>query len=91
MTRPFALPLDSAHEMSETFNELVAFWPSVRRGGLIIGDDFNWKAVSHDVQLFVRTHNLTVESFNGCHERLRSSPKHTRETCVWYIRKPGRE
>ena len=100
---------------------VVAFWPVVRRGGLLLGDDFvrdhrisrvaprrlctphgsariarllivlcacsqNWFAVSHDVQLFVRTHNLTLDSFNGCHKRLIEAKK--RELCVWYIRKP---
>ena len=39
-----------------------------------MGDDFNWLAVSHDVQLFARTHNLTFSSFDRCHERLRDAP-----------------
>ncbi len=83
--------LDSAHEQQETFLELVAFWPAVRPGGLLIGDDFNWKAVSHDLQLFARTYNVTVESFNGCHGKLRDSPLdvHVRVTCVWYLQKPS--
>lgn len=83
--------LDSAHEQQETFLELVAFWPAVRPGGLLIGDDFNWKAVSHDLQLFARTYNVTVESFNGCHQQLRDTPldQSVKVTCVWYLRKPS--
>ena len=81
--------LDSAHEQRETFMELTSFWPLVRPGGLLIGDDFNWKAVSHDTQLFARTHNLTVRSFDGCHERLRD-PKGG-GLCVWYLQKPTSE
>lgn len=83
--------LDSAHEQQETFLELAAYWPALRPGGLLIGDDFNWKAVSHDVQLFARTYNLTLESFNACHLTLRDSPPDAdvRTTCVWYLRKPS--
>ena len=36
--------LDSAHEKQETFHELVAYWPIVRPGGLLMGDDLNWFA-----------------------------------------------
>lgn len=79
--------LDSAHEQRETFLELSAYWPLVRPGGLLLGDDFNWRAVSHDAQLFCRVHNLTLASFDGCHEKLLSrSPDGG--LCVWYIKKP---
>jgi hypothetical protein len=80
------LYLDSAHEFRETFMELGAYWPLIRPGGLLIGDDLNWRAVSHDAQLFARTHNLTLSSFDGCHEKLISSAKAM--LCVWYLRKP---
>ena len=65
------LYLDSAHEMRETFVELSAYYPLLKPGGLLIGDDFNWKAVSHDAQLFARVHGLELSSFDGCHQRLR--------------------
>ena len=54
-----------------------------------MGDDFNWLAVSHDVQLFARTHNLTFSSFDRCHERLRDAPsaETVAITCVWYFHK----
>ena len=62
---------------------------SVRPGGLLIGDDFNWRAVAHDVQLFARTHNLSVSSFDNCHEGLRTASK--AGLCVWFLRKPLHE
>ena len=62
-------------------------WPLLRPGGVLLGDDFNWKAVSHDAQLFARTHNLQLGSFDGCHDRLRKEVKP--ELCVWYLRKPA--
>ena len=83
------LYLDSAHEMRETFLEISAYWPLIRPGGLLLGDDFNWRAVSHDVQLFARTHGLELGSFGGCHERLIAAASN--ELCVWYIRKPPGE
>ena len=80
------LYLDSAHEQRETFMELTAYWPLIKPGGVLLGDDFNWRAVSHDVQLFVRTHKLQLRSFSDCHEHLRSGTK--AGLCVWYIQKP---
>ena len=83
------LYLDSAHEMRETFHELSAYWPLIKPGGILLGDDFNWMAVSHDAQLFARTHDLEIGSFDGCHERLRADKGG--ELCVWYLRKPPGE
>ena len=82
--------LDSAHEARETFFELTLYWPLVRPGGVLLGDDFNWWAVSHDVQLFARVHGLTVNSFDGCHEKLMLDAPGG-GLCVWYIQKPATE
>ena len=81
--------LDSAHEQRETFMELTAYWPLLRPGGMLLGDDFNWRAVSHDVQLFARTRGLAVGSFDGCHTGLLTAKK--AGLCVWYLRKPFEE
>jgi hypothetical protein len=85
--------LDSAHEIGETFHELVAYWPLLRPGGMLLGDDFNWMAVSHDVQLFVRAYNVTLASFDGCHEKLRAIPLSNKveTTCIWHIQKSAHE
>lgn len=81
--------MDSAHEMRETFSEIVAYWPLVAPGGLLLGDDFNWAAVSHDAQLFARTHGTELSSFDGCHQRLiLPPPRFKGSLCVWYMRKP---
>ena len=55
----------------------------------MLGDDFNWKAVSHDAQLFARTHDLELRSFDGCHERLRTDTGGG--LCVWFLQKPANE
>ena len=47
--------LDSAHEVGETFAELVLYFQLVRKGGLLMGDDYSgFPAVKHDVDLFVK-------------------------------------
>ena len=81
--------LDSAHELRETFIELTYFWPLLRPGGMLIGDDFNWRAVAHDVLLFARTHGLSVASFDDCHSALLTAAKGG--LCVWYLQKPANE
>jgi hypothetical protein len=47
--------VDSAHEVGETFSELVLYFQLVRPGGLLMGDDYEaFPAVKHDVDLFVK-------------------------------------
>jgi predicted O-methyltransferase YrrM len=65
--------LDSAHEVDETFAELVLFWDRVRPGGILLGDDYVWRAVRHDVRKFVHLLRLPL---------VRPSE------LLWYIRKP---
>eukprot|EP00996_Jenningsia_fusiforme_P000759 NODE_1687_length_1441_cov_35.250000_g1522_i0.p1 GENE.NODE_1687_length_1441_cov_35.250000_g1522_i0~~NODE_1687_length_1441_cov_35.250000_g1522_i0.p1 ORF type:complete len:373 (+),score=59.31 NODE_1687_length_1441_cov_35.250000_g1522_i0:107-1225(+) len=65
--------LDSAHEVDETFNELVLYWDRLRAGGILLGDDYVWRAVRHDVMKFVSTFGLHLERPSEL---------------LWYIRKP---
>lgn len=46
--------LDSAHEIGETFAEIMLYFQLLRPGGLLLGDDYDaFPAVKHDVDLFV--------------------------------------
>ena len=54
----------------QTFLELELYWPALAPGGMLLGDDLNWRAVNRDVKLFARVHGLSLGSFDGCH-RLR--------------------
>ena len=46
--------LDSAHEIGETFADLSLYFQLIRKGGVLIGDDYiDFPAVKHDVNLFV--------------------------------------
>jgi hypothetical protein len=66
------LYLDSAHELRETFFELTLYWAALAPGGVLMGDDLNWRAVNRDVKLFARVYGQKLRSFDGCHA-LRSS------------------
>ena len=54
-----------------------------------MGDDLNWAAVMHDVQLFARTFGTVVESFDGCHKRLQHPDAREKKgtLCVWFMQK----
>ena len=53
--QPQVIFLDSAHEIDETLLELKQAWQLLAPGGVLIGDDFTWDAVRHDVSRFVAT------------------------------------
>lgn len=50
---PGIIYLDSAHEIEETFFELRTAWQLLPSGGILLGDDWVWEAVQHDVLKFV--------------------------------------
>jgi predicted O-methyltransferase YrrM len=79
--------LDSAHELRETFLELTMYWAALAPGGVLMGDDLNWRAVNRDVKLFCRIYNQTLRSFDGCHSlhSFRIPGSSGFRTCVWYI------
>jgi predicted O-methyltransferase YrrM len=52
---PEVIYLDSAHEPDETFTELKLSWRILKPGGVLIGDDWGWRAVQEDVTKFART------------------------------------
>ena len=81
--------LDSAHEMGETFLEMDLYWALLTPGGVLVGDDLNWWAVAHDVQLFARVQEVEVQSFNGCHKDWIEQTGRRGHLCVWYLQKPG--
>ena len=70
---PQIIFLDSAHEQGETLIELALLWPLVQPGGILFGDDWNWKTVRCDVKKFAFYRQLNVEMLGGS---------------VWAIKKP---
>lgn len=56
---PGIIYLDSAHELDETTLELRTAWSLLPPNGVLLGDDWGWDAVRHDVTKFV--HHLTAQ------------------------------
>lgn len=54
--------VDSAHERGETLIELTLYWQLLRPGGVLMGDDYTlFPAVRHDVDIFARCRNVTID------------------------------
>jgi hypothetical protein len=83
------LYLDSAHELRETFFELTLYWAALAPGGVLMGDDLNWRAVNRDVKLFARVYGQKLRLFDGCHalRSFRHADGNGYRTCVWYMQK----
>jgi hypothetical protein len=70
---PGIIYVDSAHEWDETYTELKTAWRILAPGGVMMGDDFNWKAVRYEVERFAKDFGAVVEE---------------RENFQWIIKKP---
>jgi predicted O-methyltransferase YrrM len=55
--------IDAGHAEREVFMDIDAFWPVLRSGGTMIGDDFSWPEVQRAVHRFARLQKLEVMSF----------------------------
>ena len=42
--------LDGSHEPGDVLLDLMHYWPLVRRGGILMGDDWNWPGVRQSVE-----------------------------------------
>ena len=58
--------IDAAHEYEAVIADIKAWWPRVRPGGILLGDDWNlgWQGVDKAVREFAHIVNLTVEEHN---------------------------
>jgi len=55
--------IDAGHAEREVFMDIDAFWPVLRPGGIMIGDDFSWPEVQRAVHRFARLQKLEVATF----------------------------
>ncbi len=70
---PSVVYLDSAHEVDETYLELVNAWRCLSSGGILFGDDWDWKAVKKDVTKFAKRIQVDSERLKEANECLYSS------------------
>ena len=58
--------IDGDHGPNVVYNHLVNFWPKLKRGGVIGGDDIEYQDVLNDVKKFTKENNLEITySHNG--------------------------
>ena len=81
--KPDIIFLDSAHEQGETLMEIEMYYELLGDGGIIIGDDYDWAGVKHDVDLFVARNHATP----GINHVMFSRPNRGTKL-FWTIRKP---
>lgn len=60
LPRPGAIYLDASHEEKETLLELKVAWELLAPGGVLMGDDWGWGGVKHDVLAFTQLHDRTT-------------------------------
>lgn len=58
--------IDGDHGADIVYNDLVNFWPKLKMGGTIAGDDIHYEEVLNDVKKFIKEYKVDVKySTNG--------------------------
>jgi len=58
--------LDGDHGVNIVYNDLVNFWPKLKKGGVIAGDDIHYEEVLSDVKKFSKEYGVDVRwEFNS--------------------------
>ena len=58
------LMIDGDHEEKAVEQDLRDFWPKVRPGGIVWGDDYDWPGVRAAAKRFAQEKNATLEVWN---------------------------
>ena len=53
--------IDGEHTANIVYNHLINFWPKLKNGGVIAGDDIHYKEVLDDVEKFSKEYNVKVQ------------------------------
>jgi len=78
--------IDAAHSYPEVLADLRAFWPLVRPGGIMFGDDFDviWPGVIRAVHEWSEAEALNL----GRMTAMASTPTGSGLNTKWYVQKP---
>jgi len=55
--------VDGGHEPKDIEEDVKNFWPKVKPGGVIAGDDYVYKAVANRIHIFVDNHKDEISKF----------------------------
>lgn len=50
--------IDAGHDVMSVFRDIQAWWPKVRLGGMLFGDDYNWPSVAYVVDRMMHGHEV---------------------------------
>jgi len=53
--------IDGDHGADVVYNDLVNFWPKIKNGGTIGGDDIHYEEVLNDVKKFSKKYKVNVK------------------------------
>ena len=62
--------VDGSHEYADAISDLQCWWPIVRPGGVLVGDDFHFPDVRRAFAQFAHQHNLRIETRRGLNKAL---------------------
>lgn len=54
--------IDAAHDTASVYADLVAWYPHVKRGGVLCGDDWLWPGVKEAVEVFAKEKKLHINA-----------------------------
>jgi predicted O-methyltransferase YrrM len=58
--KPDLIYIDASHDFENVYNDLKAWYPFVRKKGILCGDDLSWEGVRKAVILFALENNLIL-------------------------------
>lgn len=69
--------IDGSHDYKSVLKDIKAWYPKLKNGGVISGDDFNehWKGVVDAVIEFASFKNLTIEKIGGSQWKIKIQSK----------------
>lgn len=57
--------IDASHQLQDVYDDLCAYWPLLKSGGMLFGDDFELSGVEVSVKRFSMEHDLQTEIIDG--------------------------
>ena len=64
------LHIDGDHSYNGVSKDIELFWPKVKRGGIVLFDDYDWGSVSKAVNQFITSHGIEKTHYYPFYEKL---------------------
>ena len=59
------LHIDGDHSTKGVYDDLKNYWPKMKKGGIVICDDYDWESIKRGVHQFLNEFSLTGETYNN--------------------------